>query len=160
MYPILATHNKTGGFVGSPTLDGMTHLELAYGDDLAAIRWLRANVEDAPVILEATGGSYTYYGRVSVHTGLPTVLGWGGHELQWRGNYDEPGKREPDIETLYASVDEASTSALLDQYDISYVYVGGLERSTYGIGPPVLSKFESLMDVVYQEGDVTIYRRR
>ncbi len=160
VYPILATHNKTGGFVGSPTLDGMAHLELAHGDDLAAIRWLRANVEGAPVILEATGGSYTYYGRVSVHTGLPTVLGWGGHELQWRGNYDEPGKREPEIEALYTSPDDASTAALLEEYDISYVYVGGLERSTYGISRLVTDKFERLMDVVYQEGDVTIYRRR
>ena len=159
VYPVLATRNKTGGFAGSPTLDGMAHLERAYGDDLAAIRWLRTNVEGAPVILEATGGSYTYSGRVSVHTGLPTVLGWGGHELQWRGNYEEPGKREPDIETLYNSPDPGQTLSLLDKYDIRYVYVGGLERSTYRVTQPVLDKFESLMDVVYQQGDVTIYGR-
>jgi YYY domain-containing protein len=160
VYPTLATPNKTGGFAGPPTLDGMAHLERAYGDDLAAIRWLRANVEGAPVILEATGGQYTYYGRISVHAGLPTVLGWGGHEHQWRGNYEEPGKREPDIEALYTSPDPGLTSALLDEYGISYVYIGGLERSTYGISPPILSKFERLMDVVYQQGDATIYQRR
>jgi len=159
VYPVFATLNKTRGFAGSPTLDGMAHLERAYGDDLAAIRWLRTNVEGAPVILEATGGSYTYSGRVSVHTGLPTVLGWGGHELQWRGNYEEPGKREPDIETLYNSPDPGQTLSLLDKYDIRYVYVGGLERSTYRVTQPVLDKFESLMDVVYQQGDVTIYGR-
>ncbi|TKJ28291.1 MAG: hypothetical protein CEE40_11805 [Chloroflexi bacterium B3_Chlor] len=159
VYPLLATHNKTGGFAGPPTLDGMAHLERAYGDDLAAFRWLRSNVEGGPVILEATGGSYTYSGRVSVHTGLPTVLGWGGHELQWRGNYEEPGKREPDIEALYNSPDPGQTSSLLDKYDISYVYLGSLERSTYRITQPVVEKFENLMDVVYQQGDVTIYGR-
>jgi YYY domain-containing protein len=159
-YPLLATHTKTNGFADSPTLDGMAHLQQAYGDDLAAIRWLRANATGAPVILEATGGSYTYYGRISVHTGLPALLGWGGHELQWRGNYEEPGKREPDIEALYNSPDRELTSSLLDQYDISYVYVGGLERSTYQITPSILDKFGSLMDVVYQEGEVTIYQRR
>jgi YYY domain-containing protein len=160
VYPFLATYSKTGGFAGRPTLDGMAHLEYAYGDDLAAIRWLRANVEDAPVLLEATGGSYTYAGRVSVHTGLPTLLGWGVHELQWRGNYEEPARREPDIEFLYTSTDRAHTSALLDEYGITYVYVGGVERGTYRITEAVLDKFASLMDVVYEQGDVTIYRRR
>ena len=160
MYPLLATYTKANGFAGSPTLDGIAHLEEAYPEDLAAIRWLRANVEGAPVVLEATGGSYTYYGRISVHTGLPTLLGWGGHELQWRGNYEEPGKREPDIEALYTSPDQGVTSSLLDKYDISYVYVGGLERRTYGITQPVLNKFDSLMDVVYQQGDVVIYQRK
>jgi YYY domain-containing protein len=159
VYPVLATHNKTGGFGGAPTLDGMAHLESAYTDDLAAIRWLRANASGAPVILEATGGSYSYYGRVSVHTGLPTLLGWGGHQLQWRGNYEEPGKREPDIEAIYTSPDPGRTRALLDEYGITYVYVGPLERDTYRIGRPVLDKLEGLMDVVYQEGEVTIYGR-
>jgi len=159
VYPVLATHNKTAGFGGAPTLDGMAHLESAYQDDLEAIRWLRANVGGARVILEATGGSYSYYGRVSVHTGLPTLLGWGGHQLQWRGNYEEPGKREPDIEAIYTSPDPGRTRALLDEYGITYVYVGPLERDTYRIGRPVLDNLEGLMDVVYQEGEVTIYGR-
>jgi uncharacterized membrane protein len=90
---------------------------------------------------------------------LPTLLGWGGHELQWRGNYEEPGKREPVIETLYNSPDPGPTQALLDEYDIEYVYVGPLEKSTYRVSQPVLDKFESLMEVVYQGGEVTIYRR-
>jgi YYY domain-containing protein len=160
IYPVLGTNSKAAGFKVSPTLDGMAYLELGEKDDLAAIRWLRANVQGAPVILEATGGSYTYYGRVSVHTGLPTLLGWGGHELQWRGNYDEPGRREPVIETLYTSPDLESTRALLDEYDIKYVYVGQLEKSTYNVSRPVLEKFETLMDVVYTGGEVTIYGRR
>jgi uncharacterized membrane protein len=133
---------------------------VAYSDDLAAIRWLRDNVEGAPTIVEATGGEYTYYGRISVHTGLPTLLGWGGHEQQWRGNYEEPRKREPVIEAIYTSPDVEETAALLDQYDVEYVYLGPLERSTYHVGQPVLAKFESLMDVVFQQGEVTIYERK
>jgi YYY domain-containing protein len=159
IYPILATHGKTGGFGVTPTLDGMAHLELGQKDDLAAMRWLRANVEGAPVLVEATGGSFTYYGRVSANTGLPTLLGWGGHELQWRGNYEEPGQREPVIETLYTSPDLERTRSLLDEYDIEYVYVGPLEKSTYSVSRPVLDKFESLMDVVFQQGEVIIYGR-
>jgi len=159
VYPVLSTYSKTGGFSGQPTLDGMAHLRAGHEDDLAAIRWLKEKVDGAPVILEATGGQYTYNARVSAHTGLPTLLGWGGHEHQWRGNYEEPAKREPVIETLYTSPDPERTRALLDEYDIEYVYVGSLERSTYQIGQPVLDKFDDLMDVVFQQGEVIIYGR-
>ena len=51
-----------------------------------------------------------------------------------------------------------SNKQLLDKYNISYVYIGPLERERYAA--PGLKKFEFLMDVVFQEDDVTIYRRR
>jgi YYY domain-containing protein len=158
VYPILAIPNKTGDFSGTPTLDGMAWLETVHPDDYAAIRWLQANAPDSAVILEAPGESYKYAGRVSALTGLPTLLGWGFHEYQWRGSYDEPARREPDIDILYNSVDPAQTLTLLNKYDITYVYVGPLERERYS--PSGLAKFDRLMDVVYQQGEVTIYKRR
>lgn len=157
VYPVLAIPNKTGNFSAAPTLDGMAWLETAHPDDYAAIRWLRANAPHGAVILEAPGKSYSYLGRVSALTGLPTVLGWDFHEYQWRGAYDEPASRAPDIDVLYNSLDPGQTLTLLDKYDITYVYVGPLERERYS--PAGLAKFERLMDVVYQDGEVTIYQR-
>ena len=158
VYPLLASYNKAGGFQSPPTLDGIAYMKQVSPDDYAAIQWLNANVAGAPVIVEATGGSYSQYGRVSAQTGLPTVLGWGGHELQWRGNYDEAGKREPDIDAIYESLDPNLTLTLLDKYGIKYVYVGPVERRDY---PPAnLAKFDQLLDVAYREGQVTIYERR
>jgi uncharacterized membrane protein len=158
VYPTLAIPNKAGNFVASPTLDGMAWLETAHPDDHAAISWLQANTPDGAVILEAPGESYRYLGRVSALTGLPTLLGWDFHEFQWRGTYDEPSQRRPEVDILYNSVDTAQTLTLMDKYDITYVYVGPLEREQYN--PSGLAKFEQLMDIVYQEGDVTIYQRR
>jgi YYY domain-containing protein len=158
VYPILAIPNRTGNFSGTPTLDGMAWLESVHPDDYAAIRWLQANAPDSAVILEAPGESYRYAGRVSALTGLPTLLGWSFHEYQWRGSYDEPARREPDIDILYNSVDPAQTLTLLNKYDITYVYVGPLERERYSSSG--LAKFGRLMDVVYQQGAVTIYKRR
>jgi YYY domain-containing protein len=157
VYPVLAIPDKTGNFGGTPTLDGMAWLEAAYPDDYAAIRWLQANVPDGAVILEAWGESYRYEGRVSALTGLPTLLGWDFHEYQWRGNYDEPARRKPDIDILYNTLDPAQTLTLLDKYAITYVYVGRLERERYN--PGGLAKFERLMKAVYRQGEVTIYQR-
>jgi YYY domain-containing protein len=157
VYPALAIPSKAGGFSARPGLDGMAWLEAAHPDDYAAIRWLQANGSDSAVILEAPGESYSYLARVSALTGLPTVLGWDFHEFQWRGTYDEPARRKPDVDILYNSVDPGQTLTLLDKYDITYVYVGPLERERYN--PAGLAKFERLLDRVYQGGEVTIYQR-
>ncbi len=156
VYPALAIPARSGEQGGPPTLDGAAYLAEVYPDDYAAIAWLNENVSGTPVILEAPGGAYEYEGRVSAHTGLPTLLGWAGHEHQWRGNYDEQALREPDIETLYASVNPVEVQSLLTKYNISYVYVGPLERGRYPAAG--LAKFAGMMDVVYDTGAVTIYR--
>jgi len=160
VYPVLAIPNKTDNFRGPPTLDGMAWLERVYPADYAAIRWLQANAPANAVVLEAPGDrftSYDYAGRVSALTGLPTLLGWGGHQHQWRGNYDEPARREPDIEVLFNGLDVQQTLTLLDKYRITYVYVGPLERQRYR--PAGLAKFGELMKVVYHHEEVTIYQR-
>jgi YYY domain-containing protein len=157
VYPIAAI--STLGDRANPTLDGTAWVKQSAPDDYAAIQWLNQNVSDSPVILEAPGQSYhAEQSRVSAFTGLPTVLGWGGHELQWRGNYDEAGRREPDIRKIYTSRDDQETLTLLDKYAISYVYVGPTERSLF---PAVsLQKFDTLMDVAFRQGNVTLYRRK
>jgi YYY domain-containing protein len=161
VYPVLAIPARAGEYGGSSTLDGTAYLAETQPDDVAAIAWLNENIDGAPVLLEAPGDryrAYVYEGRVSAQTGLPTLLGWAGHEHQWRGNYDEPARREPDIETLYTSVALGEVLALMDRYDISYVYVGPLERARYPAAG--LAKFAGLMDVVYDSDTVTIYRAR
>ncbi len=157
VYPITAI--ATLGDRRNLTLDGTAWVEQTSPDDYAAIQWLNQNVQGAPVILEAPGQSYrAETSRVSAFTGLPTVLGWGGHELQWRGNYDEAGRREPDIKKIYTTRDEQETLTLLDKYAISYVYVGPVERATFPAAG--LQKFETLMQPVFRQGNVTIYKRR
>jgi YYY domain-containing protein len=157
VYPALAIPKRAAEYGGPATLDGTAYLAKSRPEDYAAIAWLDENVKGAPVILETPGGSYSYEGRVSALTGLPTVLGWAGHEHQWRGTFDEQASRQEDINTLYTSVDKAEVLTLLDKYDISYVYVGPLERNRYPVEG--LAKFAGLMEVVYESGGVAIYKR-
>ncbi len=161
IYPVLAIADKTNYFKNEPTLNGIEWIADFHPNDYAAIEWLDKHASDDAVILEAPGdhyAAYQYTSRVSALTGLPTLLGWGGHESQWRGNYDEPARREPDIDTLYNTSDLRRAQELLDKYNITYVYVGALERERYS--PQGLNKFARLMDVVFEQGDVTIYQRR
>ena len=158
VYPLAAGYTRAEGFAGPPTLNGTAYMSRHSPDDYLAIGWLNENVAGAPVVLEAAGGSFSQYARVSSQTGLPTVLGWDFHEVQWRGSAEEVNKRKPDVEALYNSPDVEQALTLLEKYDITYVYVGPLERSRYSAAG--LAKFDRFMDVVYRRGDVTIYRRR
>jgi uncharacterized membrane protein len=158
-YTVAATISKANGFRGQPTLDGTRYVAQYRKDDYDAIQWLRTHAPLDAVLLEAPGGSYTEYNWVSAHTGIPTLLGWGGHELQWRGNYDEPGRREPQIAAIYQSTDSAHVLTLLEQYHIDYVYVGRLEQDKYHLSQPMIRKFDRIMSRAYENGSVTIFAR-
>ena len=85
---------------------------------------------------------------------MPTVLGWPGHESQWRGGGDEMGSRLSDITTLYEGQTWADVSAIIEKYHIRYIYLGNLERSTYRVDN---GKFDTMLSVVYQNQSVIIY---
>ena len=138
------------------TLDGLDYLNQRNPDEYEALLWLRENVDGVPVILEAVGGQYSGFGRVSATTGLPTLLGWAGHEFQWRGNTPEPGQREPIVSIIYGEANWVDTADLLNTYDVVYIYYGQLERSTYN--PQVVEKFNQNLEVAYSNNNVTIYR--
>jgi len=165
-YPVMAFYTKANQFQGAATLDGMAYMKSSAPDDYEAILWLNKNISGAPVILESVGGQYSEYGRVSAHTGLPTVLGWPGHEVQWRGDATGWESRESDVNRIYATTDVNEARELLRKYGVTYVYVGSLERNARTADnkarydATALGKFATFMDVVYQKGSVTIYRMR
>jgi len=156
VYTMTAGYSRAGGFKGQPTLDGLAYVRRHEPDEYAAIQWLNAHGAGNPVIVEAVGGSFTTFARISSRTGLPTVLGWSGHELQWRGSGEEAARRERDVDEIYSGQDLQRTLELLEKYDVTYVYVGPLERGKYSAAS--LEKFDTLLDVVFQQGAVTIYR--
>jgi uncharacterized membrane protein len=90
---------------------------------------------------------------VSIYTGLPTILGWGNHEGQWR-DYALQGSRAQDIETLYSTPDWVTAQDIIKRYNIRYVYVGNLERVTYRVSE---EKFSLFLKPVFQQGNVAIY---
>jgi uncharacterized membrane protein len=161
LYPIGAVLDKTDGFGRPSTLDGIAFWGRFRPDELAAIRWLEANVAGTPAIVEATGGSYKQeFGRVASMTGLPTILGWEGHESQWRGTVPEVGQRKQDLDTIFKSNDQRLVLSTLAKYRASYVFVGQSERDTYERQGANLDRFGQFMDVAFKQGGVTIYRVR
>jgi len=60
------------------------------------------------------------------------------------------------VKTLYTTTDLAASRALLQRYDVQYVFVGSLERTEF---PPAgLTKFARLGTPVFTDGATIVYR--
>lgn len=152
-YPMVMLGNKTNNFKPAAfTLDGNDYLSRSSPDDYAAIQWL--SQQPLGVVSEAIGGSYSDFARVSTRSGMPSVLGWPGHESQWRGGSAEFGSRQEDIPALYSSTDWIEVSSIIDRYNIRYVYFGPLEASTYKADGAL---FKANLPLVYQNNGVSIF---
>ncbi|NQW17793.1 MAG: hypothetical protein HQ478_09950 [Chloroflexi bacterium] len=155
-YPVAAAFSKSNGFSAEPTLDGLSFINASSQPEREAIKWISENTGVDDRLVEAVGGSYSEFGRISSATGRATVLGWEGHEHQWRGTREPFEGRAADIETLYKTDDVTNAKALLDRYDIEYVYLGARERGEYG--PANFEKFDELGERVFEFDSTMIFR--
>lgn len=148
------------------TLDGWRSVVLP--DDYATLTCLRDLVGNQEItVAEATGGSYDFFnrggiaaGRTGALTGIPTVIGWSGHESQWRGSsYGATvGSRPDEIRRLYTDLRIDEVMPILEKYEVDYVLYGPVERSTEKYGPSGEQKFMEYFDIVCESGESRIYR--
>jgi len=173
VYPVLAgvRYAEVYGPREWQGLDGLAWVGEFSTDEEAAIRWLRTNAAPGDVVLEAAGCSYQPNSeipssRVSAFTGVPTVVGWGGHESQWhRGDVEtlsEMQRRIGEVDALY----DQDGGLGRDAYGISLIYVGPYERDG-ARGCDAAGPYPGVdapgypgagWEVAFQRGEVTIYR--
>jgi len=136
---------------GSRSLDGLAYLDTQHPGDAGAVAYLRTLTGDERIV-EAEGGDYTYYSRISSFTGIPAIIGMPFHEYMWRG--DESSWYSPrvaDIKTLYEQPDQ--TIALLKKYNTTLLYVGNSERTRYTVNIPTRN-----LTQIYSNEGTEIYR--
>jgi len=178
VYTPLATRTRLndrfpGARPPTGTLDGLAYMTVGQFEwpagspidlryDYEAIRWLQQNVSGTPIIAEAKVGYYREGGmRVAAYTGLPSILG-GLHQNEQRPAA-QVGQRDMVVNEFWTTTDPTRAWQLIDQLDISYIYLGQIERITYGAN--VGAKFEQLVEqgkltVVFENEKTKIYRVR
>jgi len=144
-YPVVAGkqwldwRNPTREWSG---IDGLAYLkDPRQGNSSAgeydAIRWLWNNGTEHDVLLAASGCEWqTSLGRPAGASGIPSILGWNGHELQWHlANPDinaEMAQRITDVNSLFSQ----PSAELLDKYGVTLIYIGDTElQGTAGVKP-------------------------
>ncbi len=121
-------------------VDGLFFLEdqPAWTGQYAGIDWLWENASPDDVVLAAGGCEFTYsVGLTAAGSGIPTILGWQGHEYQWHlgqdGFQQEIVERTAAINALWAE----PTTALLDEYGVTLIFIGPLEtEGANAVGDP------------------------
>jgi len=156
VYPVFATIGKSGMFRGEPSLDGELYVKKEHPQDYAAILWFR-NITGQPVVLQATGETYKWNTYITAFTGLPTVIGWGGHEINWRSNYTQINTRFSDVNIMYTSLNSDEVNALLLKYNVSYIYFGEVEAKRYS-SPRLFDSHPEKFPRVFEYGDVVVYK--
>ena len=147
-----------GGAYAAPfegrTLDGLAYLHAVDPGEYSAIAWLRDEATPGTIV-EAVGDDYSNHGNISSSTGLPTILGWKGHELQWRGSAEAFAGREEDVSTIYMGGEPGAARLLLENYGVRYVYLGSRERERYQVTS--LPHLGAFLKTVFEQDGVIVY---
>jgi uncharacterized membrane protein len=133
VYPFLAIKGYYGsiGYSNYKGLDGLRFMETKFTDDYYVVRWLNEHVSGQEVVLEASGNDFSNYNIISMATGLPTILGWSGHEWLWRGGAEIPTQRAAEVQNIYESPEDTVTKSLIQKYNVAYIVIGSLERDKF-----------------------------
>jgi YYY domain-containing protein len=172
LYPLGATLSRTRGLAGTTvavarpdgttknvstrTLDGMAFVKRNAPDEIGAVAWLRGRAGHEERIAEAVLGQYSAGGRISGRTGVPAVIGWAQHEVQWGRSADLANARAADVDRLYTTDSLPEALDILRKYDVTYVVVGSVEKSKYPASG--IKKFSELEPAAYTNGNMSIYR--
>ena len=167
-FPIVATRSRSLDRMAPDlplTLDGLdymtrsTHHESApdkgryevidLSVDHQLIRWLQENVAGSPVIMEGRRYPSEYYwnGRISIATGLPSIVGWSHHQRQQRTFDPLPRwveQREQNVRKFYDTPHIDVAMDILNHFNVKYIIRSGLEEvhSTEG----GLEKFDRMVE--------------
>ncbi len=129
-------------------LDGLAYLDTVDPARAEAARWAQANLGASDVLLEAVGKNYSTGNMVSAVSGVPTLLGWPGHQCDWRGDVAQCRQhgetadiaaRRADVDRIYS---EGATERGLEvarERGVTYVYLGREEAQQFG--PDVTERF-------------------
>lgn len=157
IYPVVGIVTRRSHYAG--TIDSTSYLDIFSPSESRAIDFLNENIkisEGRPVVLEASGKDYGFSNIVSVNTGLPTLMGWEGHEMQWNPDADVYIRfRQMDVNAIYSAEDKDLVEALIDKYKVKYIYFGQVEKQRYRRLTNVLGE---LTETVFENGDVRVLK--
>ncbi len=139
------------------TLDGLGYMHRDRPDDLALIEWLRAQAPESHMLLvEAPGDSYSDRSRLSALSGVPTLVGWRGHEWLWRGDASAPYARSDEVAAFYNAKSFEEVCAFAKEHGVTHVAIGSIEQDFFT--GPFAQTIMKLGPAVVQSGKAVIVK--
>lgn len=160
-YPPSALAARLGERPPEWSLDALAHLGREAPAEAALVAWVRKNVPPGSRVLQAEGESYRpESARLSTATARPALLGWVGHERQWRGREWErlSAGRSEAIRRIYEEAEGTGLTALLARWRIGYVLIGPEERRRYALSGDREAALAAALPEVFAADDRRLFR--
>jgi uncharacterized membrane protein len=175
LFPIIASADKITDRISNTvpiTLDGMEYMRYSsytennqvmdLKQDYELIRWMQDNINGTPIIIEANVPEYRWGNRITIYTGLPSVIGWNWHQRQQRAinPSDWVFERVEDVNTFYSVNDISVAKELIEKYKVNYIVIGQLERIVYpreGIDKFFLNT-NGFLELIYSSEDTNLFK--
>ncbi len=156
-YPVRALWSEAaaGRWIG---LDARAALPV---EEARLLAWIDRQTDPADVVVEAAGDSYhAEQNRISSQAGRPTLLGWQGHEAQWRGGAyaGMVAGRTLTLQSLYLPASGDELRLLMQRGRLRYLQVGPRERAEYRPGAPQEAAWDAGLARVYDDGRALIFK--
>ena len=114
-------------------LDALAYLERSDPGLAGAISFARTELDpQSHVLLQAVSDAYGPSGYLAAASGVPTLLNWPSHQLQWRGPDAPLGGRREAVEQLYTLGAVIEAEQLAARHGVTHIYVGREERAQFG----------------------------
>lgn len=124
--------------------------------DAGAIEWINKNLKTIEIIAEAPGDRmYQGFSRISIFTGMPTLIGWKYQVDQQSGRVRETNQAMMDTNTIYTLQDVQQLKDFLKAKGVGYVYYGTLERANY---PGADARLAIIATPVYSNDGATLFK--
>ena len=107
------------------------------------------------ILLQAITHAYGKGGYLAAASGVPTILNWPGHQIQWRGSELSLGDRIEAVDQIYRSGSSNLGLENAKKYHVTHIYIGREEKSLFGWD--VLDRFKD-WDTVWQKNNSAIIK--
>ena len=128
-------------------------------DSYQAIDWINKNISTNRVIVEYSTDLYSWSSRVSINTGLQSVLGWDWHQKQQRSlDQNQVTLRKKQIEEFYKTDSSQYLEDFLETYDVGLIIFGSIESNFFPEFPTRLEeKLGDKVSKLYDKDNYKIY---
>jgi uncharacterized membrane protein len=152
-------------FKRGPEIDGMKYMETIaqrQGSprdfdkyDYQAMDWINKNLKEITPILEAPGfDMYSGVSRISIFTGMPTLVGWQ-YQVGQQSGRSEATSYGSTAAAIYSSLDPDFSKDAMKKHGIKYYYIGNIEKNLY---PGCEARLALLGEPVYTNGVSTLFK--
>lgn len=128
----------------TPCISGINHMKFFHKAEFEAINWIKEYTTPNSIILEAIKDGEPFCGRISGYSNRLNLINW--PHIQ-KNLYDKKTQKiiatkTADIHFIYEEPDKTKVLPIIDNYNISYIFVGEVEKELYT--PESLTGFQDI----------------